>query len=125
MLSNFRQTLGQQVDNSPLILFRICFGFLCLAEAWGAIMTGWVKKTFVVPEFTFTKIGFEWMSMPGEHMYVYFAVMGIFGIMIMLGLYYRFAATAFFLMWTVVYMSQKAHYNNHYYFLVLVSAAIP
>lgn len=34
----------KNIDNSPLILFRILFGFLVAAESFGAILTGWVKE---------------------------------------------------------------------------------
>lgn len=38
----------KNIDNSPLILFRILFGFLVAAESFGAILTGWVKKEFLL-----------------------------------------------------------------------------
>jgi vitamin K-dependent gamma-carboxylase len=114
--------LFTEVDNSPLVLFRVFFGFLCAAEAFGAIITGWVRRVMVEPEFTFSFIGLEWLQpLPGNGMYYYFAVMGTMGILIMLGLHYRFAATAYFLMWTSVYLMQKSAYNNHYYLLVLLT----
>ncbi len=115
--------LFTEVDNSPLIIFRVFFGFLIAAEAYGAIMTGWVRRVMIEPEFTFSFIGFEWLQpLPGNGMYYYFAVMGTMGILVMLGLYYRFAATAYFIMWTGVYLMQKSAYNNHYYLLVLLTA---
>lgn len=101
------------------------FGFLAAAESFGAIATGWLKKTFIVPEFTFTIIGFEWLQpLEGNGMIVYFAVMGTAALLIMLGLFYRASTFVFLSMWTVVYIMQKTHYNNHYYLLVLLSAAM-
>ncbi|MFT6320530.1 MAG: hypothetical protein ACJAT4_001455, partial [Granulosicoccus sp.] len=38
------------------------FGFLMVAESFGAIATGWVKKTLVDPQFTFSFFGFEWLQ---------------------------------------------------------------
>ncbi len=109
------------VDNSPLVVFRVLFGFLIMAEAWGAILTGWVKETLIEPSFTFNFIGFEFLQpLPGEGMYYYFFVMGAFGLLVMLGLYYKIAISAYFLMWTGVYLMQKSHYNNHYYLLMLL-----
>lgn len=98
------------------------FGFLILAESWGAIMTGWVRKVFVEPSFNFSFIGFEWLSiLHGEEMYYYFFVMGIMGILVMLGLFYRVGIITFLVMWSAVYLAQKSHYNNHYYLLMLLS----
>ncbi|MEQ9466261.1 MAG: HTTM domain-containing protein [Ekhidna sp.] len=122
MLQTVRTFLGTEVDNSPLVLFRMIFGFLAAAESFGAILTGWVHETFVEPKFTFTIIGFEWLQpLDGNGMIFYFMAMGIAGILMMLGLFYRTSAFVFAGMWTMVYLMQKSHYNNHYYLLVLMS----
>ena len=114
--------LYKNIDNSPLILFRILFGFLVAAESFGAILTGWVKRVFIDTHFTFTFIGFEWLEvLHGNVMYLYFAVMGIFGLLIMLGAKYRLAIISFTLMWAGVYLAQKTAYNNHYYLLLVIS----
>lgn len=119
MLNRF---LFKQIDNSPLIVFRIIFGLLLFLESVGAIFTGWITKALVEPKFTFTFIGFEWLQpLPGYGMYIYYAVMGIFGLMVMLGYRYRLAIVSFTLMWVLVYLMQKTYYNNHYYFLILLS----
>lgn len=113
--------LFQHIDNSGLILFRVVFGLLITLEAFGAIATGWVKRTFIEPEFTFNFIGFEFLQpLPGDGMYYYFVVMGIFGIGVMLGYKYRFSMFAYALLWVGVYLMQKTSYNNHYYLMLLL-----
>lgn len=120
MLNKF---LFKHIDNSALIVFRIIFGLLCFLESVGAIFTGWITRTLVEPKFTFTFLGFEWLQpLPGNWMYVYYAIMGGFGLLIMLGYKYRLSAFMFFIMWCSVYFMQKSSYNNHYYLLVLLSA---
>ncbi len=119
MLNRF---LFQKMDNSPLIIFRIFFGLIIAAEGFGAIATGWVRRTFVEAQFNFNFIGFEFLEpLPGIGMYVYFAIMGILGICIALGYKYRFSMIAFALMWWAVYLAQKTSYNNHYYLLALIN----
>lgn len=111
----------KQIDNSPLIVFRIFFGFLIAAESFGSILTGWVKNVFVEPELDFQHIGFQWLvPLDGNGMYFYYVIMGVFGLGVMLGYKYRWSMIAFTLMWTGVYIMQKSAYNNHYYMLVLV-----
>src|SRR3990167_2441462 len=108
--------LFQPIDNAPLILFRIFFGFLLAAETFGAILTGWVKRVLIDPEFTFSHIGMEWLQpLPGYGMYLYFCLMGTTGILIMLGYKYRFSLGLFTILWSAVYFMQKSSYNNHYY----------
>src|SRR5690606_2912003 len=117
MIPNF----FRNIDNAPLIVFRIFFGFLIAVESFGSIATGWVRSVYVEPELHFQHIGFEWLKpLDGNGMYYYYAVMGIFGLLVMLGYKYRWSLLAFTLMWTGVYLMQKEAYNNHYYLLILV-----
>ncbi|WP_339623488.1 HTTM domain-containing protein [uncultured Winogradskyella sp.] len=112
----------KHIDNSGLIVFRIVFGLLCFLESVGAVFTGWVKRTLVEPEFTFSFIGFEWLQpLPGNWMYAYYIIMGVFGLLIMVGYKYRISMLMFALMWTATYLMQKSSYNNHYYLLFLLS----
>lgn len=114
--------LFKHIDNSGLIVFRIVFGLLCFLESAGAVVTGWVKRTLVDPQFTFSFIGFEWLQpLPGNWMYVYYIVMGVFGLLIMVGYKYRLSMLLFALMWTATYLMQKSSYNNHYYLLFILS----
>ncbi|MDY2586031.1 HTTM domain-containing protein [Winogradskyella aquimaris] len=116
------KVLFKHIDNSGLIVFRIFFGLLCFLESVGAVITGWVRKTLVEPEFTFSFIGFEWLQpLPGNWMYVYYILMGLFGLLIMVGYKYRLSMFMFATMWTATYLMQKSSYNNHYYLLFILS----
>ncbi|MEB8346575.1 HTTM domain-containing protein [Flavobacteriaceae bacterium KMM 6898] len=115
--------LFKRIDNSPLLIFRIFFGLLISLECYGAIITGWINRTLIEPQFTFSFIGFEWLQpLPGIGMYIYFFAMGTLGLCIALGYKYRFSIISFTLLWTAVYLMQKTAYNNHYYLLILISA---
>ena len=114
--------LFKAIDNSPLIVFRIFFGFLVACESFGAILTGWVKRVLIDPQVTFSFIGFEWLKpLPGFGMYFYFIAMGVFGLAIMLGYRYRIAIISYTILWAGAYFMQKTAYNNHYYLLLLIS----
>ena len=117
------KALFKHIDNSSLVVFRIIFGLLCFLESVGAIVTGWVNRVMIEPEFTFSFIGFEWLQpLPGNWMYIYYALMGLFGLFIMFGYRYRLSMIAFTLLWSATYLMQKSSYNNHYYLLMLLSA---
>ncbi|WP_149303925.1 HTTM domain-containing protein [Pareuzebyella sediminis] len=118
----FNRFLFTRIDNSPLLIFRMFFGALIALECYGAIFTGWVRRTLLEPKFTFNFIGFDWLQpLPGFGMYIYFFAMGTLGIFIALGYKYRFSIISFTLLWTGVYLMQKTSYNNHYYLLILIS----
>lgn len=113
--------LFKQVDNIGLVLFRAVFGLLISIEAFGAIATGWVKRVLVDPEFTFNFIGFDFLqNLQGSGMYLYFLIMGVFGLMVMLGYKYSYSMFFYALMWSGVYFMQKTSYNNHYYLMMLL-----
>lgn len=113
--------LFKHIDNTGLVLFRAVFGLLITIEAFGALATGWVRRTLVEPEFTFNFIGFEFLQyLGGSTMYFYFSLMGVFGIMVMLGYKYRWSIIAYALLWTGAYLMQKTAYNNHYYLMMLL-----
>lgn len=118
-----RTIFFKEIDNSPLIVFRWMFGLLIFLESAGAIATGWVRENMVEPSFSFTFIGFEFFNevLLGPQMYAFYAIMSVFGIMVMVGYRYRLAMVSFSIMWTITYLMQKTSYNNHYYLLVLLS----
>jgi vitamin K-dependent gamma-carboxylase len=110
-----------QVDISPLIIFRIIFGFLLFYYCSTAIFKGAVYENFIQPPFTFTFIGFEFLQpLQGRGMYFYFALMALLGLLIMAGAWYRFSIIAFTFLWLVIYLMQKSNYNNHHYLILLL-----
>ena len=66
---NLNKLLFKQIDNSALIVFRWIFGLLITLEAWGAIFTGWIKRTLIEPQQTFNFIGLDFLQpFPGDDM---------------------------------------------------------
>ena len=110
------------IDNTPLVLFRMAFGFLVAAECAGSIVTGWVRLNLIEPAVHFPMIGFEWLRpLPGPWMYAWYGLMALCGLLVMLGLFYRAAVLAFALLWSAAYLMQSVSYNNHYYLLLLLA----
>src|SRR5699024_5941783 len=117
----WKQWIFKKIDNSALIVFRIIFGFLIVAQSWGSIFTGYVKNRILPAKFTFNFIGFDFIQpLPDIWMYVFFILMGFFGLGVMLGYKYRFSIIMFSLMWIYTYLMQKTGYNNHFYLLILL-----
>lgn len=113
--------LFKEVDSSPLIAFRIIFGFLLLYHISHALLSGTVYYDFIQPPFTFNFIGFDFLQpLPGAGMYFYFGLMALLALMIMLGAWYRFSIAGFTILWAGIYLMQKSDYNNHYYLVLLL-----
>ena len=111
----------EPIDNSPLIIFRIVFGLVVAADAFGGMATGWTHRAFIEPDFTFNFMGFDFLQyFVGEPMYVLYTLFGICGLMIAFGAYYRVSAFSAAILWSMIYFAQKTNYNNHYYLLMLL-----
>ena len=118
----FNRFLFKPINNVSLVLFRIILGALIAIESFGAIATGWVKRVFIEPQFTFSFIGFEWLQpFEGFGMYYYYIIMGLLGICISAGYKYRWSMLSFAFLWSASYLMQKSSYNNHYYLLMLIA----
>jgi len=121
-LITLRQKLIQPVDILPLVVFRIVFGLMMCASAIRFILNGWIHQIYILPEFHFSYLGFEWVHpLDGYGMYSVFLTLIILSFFIAIGFAYRISMGLFFLLFTYVELIDKAAYLNHYYFISLMS----
>ncbi len=112
--------MNRKVTIAPLVTFRILFGMLMLASMIRFWANGWIEELYIEPTFYFPFIeGVR--PFPGIGMYVVFAVMMLATVLIIIGLFYRYAISAFFILFTYVELIDKTNYLNHYYFISLIS----
>lgn len=115
-------TLVAPIDNAGLAVFRIAFGTLMAIEATRYLVLGKVRSLYVDPQFHFTYLGFDWVQpWPGVGMYLHFVVLGILGVAIALGFFYRLAVFLFFVGFAHVFLIDKAYYLNHFYLILLLT----
>jgi len=91
-LSSISNALIRPVDSSTLGAFRIAFG-ICLVWATVRIFfRGKIKPKYIDREFHFTYPYFDWVApLPGDGMYILFAIVGVSALLIAIGLFYRLA----------------------------------
>src|SRR6218665_470818 len=119
---SIRIRLTQQKSIAPLVVFRIAFGALMFISLTRFVWKGWVYNLYVLPKMYFPYYGFEWVKpLSAGGMYLVFALLLLSSLGILLGLFYRFSAILFFLLFTYVELIDKTNYLNHYYFVSLVS----
>lgn len=112
----------RSVDATPLVAFRIIFGFLGCFGAIRFIANGWVESLYIQPIFHFKYTGFSWVEpLQGNLMYLPFILMIVGSLGILLGAFYRLNALLYFLSFTYVELLDKANYLNHYYFVSIVA----
>jgi vitamin K-dependent gamma-carboxylase len=113
-------SLFHPVDAASLGAFRILFGALMLYEV--AYGVGGIRRTYLEARILFPFEFFPFVRpWPGPWMYVHFALMGVAALGLMLGLFYRLSAAAFLVGYVYVFLLDKGEYNNHYYFIALLS----
>jgi hypothetical protein len=107
---------------APLAVLRMAFGFIMFVSTIRFMAKGWVHAFYVAPRFYFPFYGFEWVKpLPGAVMYTVFVVTAVSAFLIMIGLFYRIAITAFFLCFVYVELIDKTYYLNHYYFVSIIT----
>jgi len=115
-----KQLVTRDTSIAQLVTFRILFGGLMTVSIVRFWANGWIASQYIEPKIYFPFI--EGLSpLPGDGMYWVFAMMAIAAILVMIGLFYRYSAAAFFLLFTYVECLDKTNYLNHYYFVSLIS----
>lgn len=113
----------ESVSIAPLVVFRILTGFLMALGGIRFVLSGWIEKLYIEPDFFFKFYGFEWVKVPesplllyGLHLIIVLAAIGV-----ALGWKYRISAIAFFLSFSYAEFMDATNYLNHYYLVILVA----
>ncbi|HMO04050.1 MAG TPA: HTTM domain-containing protein [Kiritimatiellia bacterium] len=113
--------LGAPVDATFLVVFRVAFGLLIALDMLWHVQHGFIRDHFIEPARHFTYFGFGWVRpLPGDWMFLPFAVVGLSGVMIALGWRYRAAAALFFTGFTWIFLTDQSLYLNHNYLICLL-----
>jgi hypothetical protein len=110
---------------APLVVFRVCFGFMMLASIVRFWYNGWIDLQYIQPTFFFSYHGFEWVKPFGEYTYYLFFICGLSAFFVAIGFKYRLSIILFFLSFTYIELMDKSTYLNHYYFISLLSFLCP
>jgi len=114
--------LNKEVDIAPLIIFRILFSIIMLISIIRFISNNWIEELYVIPNYHFNFIGFEFIQYPGEFIiYLMFSILILSLIFILFGYLYHFSITIFFLIFTYIELIDKSLYLNHYYFISILT----
>ncbi len=114
--------LFRPIDNSFLIFFRIVFGAIMTWEVYRYFTYNWISRYYIEPTVHFIYYGFSWVKpWPGKGMYIHFFACGVFAFCVLIGFFYRIAATLFFLGFSYVFLLDQTRYLNHFYLVCLIS----
>ena len=118
----FAKAVDAPRDIAALAVFRILIGSLMCFGAIRFMSRGWIERLYLDPVFYFKYWGFEWVVVPGETgLYLLFSAIAVSALLVALGLFYRFAIVAFWLLFTYAELMDVTGYLNHYYFISMVT----
>jgi vitamin K-dependent gamma-carboxylase len=126
---SIRRWLDAPADGAGLAALRIALGFILTVSALRFLYRGWVDEIYLAPRFHFTYVGFEWVRpWPEPFMTLHVVALAALGALLSVGLFTRFAAVGYFVLFSYAELIEKAAYLNHYYLvslLVLLLAFVP
>jgi hypothetical protein len=117
----FKNWLSEPIDGHVLGLFRIIFGLFMAYEALVYYRMGLIDQGLLAPKMLFRFDGLEWLPAPSRPVLLAaLSVMGISGLLIALGVWFRQACWAFAFSLSLFFFQEKSYYNNHIYLFILL-----
>ncbi|WP_342374988.1 HTTM domain-containing protein [Myxococcus stipitatus] len=108
-------------DIAALVAFRMALGLLITVSSIRFLAYGWVDVLFTRPRFHFTYWGFDWVpALPAPWMHAVFAALGVLGVCLTAGLFYRVTTVLLFVAFSYVQLVDVSNYLNHYYLVSLL-----
>ncbi|MBS1561551.1 MAG: HTTM domain-containing protein [Bacteroidetes bacterium] len=109
----------------PLVVLRILVGLVGLLSTIRFMVLGWVDDHYVRPVMHFSYDGFDWVPIPPQPwLDALFVVMALAALGIVLGAWFRITSILFVVLFTWVFLFDKAYYLNHYYFIIVVATLL-
>ncbi|WP_052594896.1 HTTM domain-containing protein [Aureispira sp. CCB-QB1] len=118
-----RAHLFESVPAESLALFRMAWGVIMFYFFGKLILwTNLGKLRYIDPIFHFRYPGFEWLEILPPGLMNFTLYLGcILAVMLLLGVYYRFASIAMAVVYIYVFLIDVSYWNNHYYAYALVA----
>jgi vitamin K-dependent gamma-carboxylase len=114
--------LYNPMDIAGMAFVRIYFGIIIITEAIRYTSLMRIVAKYTRQDFYFKFHYFEWVQpIPAEWMQVVFIVYAISGLLISLGLFYRFAVLVASLCISYIFLVDAANYLNHFYLVIVFS----
>ena len=100
-----KQYLYSPIEPSSISYFRICFGILISWQAWIIIDESWAWTLFTQKSVYFKYWPFEFLTpMSPTFMVAIIVVMGICGILVASGIFYRLSSLLIFTIFTYIFL---------------------
>jgi hypothetical protein len=124
-LDRFLTYLHEPVSVQSIAVLRMAFGLTLVWDVWRFFYYDRIYRYYVQPDFFFTYYGFGWVKpLPEPYIHYAWLMVGVFALMVALGLLYRIAIVGFTLLFTYFFLLDKAQYLNHFYLVILFASLL-
>ena len=116
--------LQESVDGSSVAFLRISFAAVMLFWLGMHLALDKIGANYYEPSFLFPYTGFGWVNLlvaEGRWLYVHFLIVFLAAAGMLFGVFYRFSSIVFAAGFCLIFLLDKATYQNHYYFVCLLS----
>jgi len=123
-IEKYKSFLSRTCRIEPVVFFRIFFGLLMAYFCLKYRSNTHIYTYFIDPDFLFSYPLMDWLGagvLPAKYLFALYKIMFISAVCIALGLFYRSALFIFCLTFSYGFLLDKTHFNNHYYFISLIS----
>ena len=118
----WHRSLHDPVAAHSLVLPRVVFGGLMTLLVIRFFVTGQIERLYLAQTLHFKYPFLGWVPDPTPAMLnTAFVLVGIAGIAVAAGFYYRVAIAALFLCWSYIFFCDQTAYQNHDYLIVILS----
>lgn len=123
-LRRFLNYLEQPVDGASIAFLRIAFAAVMLFRLGKHIVLDEIGANYYEPSFLFPYTGFEWVTSfagEGRWLYAHFLIVFLAAAGMLFGVFYRISSVVFAIGFCIIFLLDKSTYQNHYYFICLLS----
>ncbi len=113
--------LFEPVSIKSLVFFRIAFGIILVWRTIRMFYLNQVAVYWIYPEYNFKYDLFTWVNpLPDVALNMVFALIGLAGVFISLGYFYKFACSYAFVSILYFFLLEETRYLNHTYLVILM-----
>ncbi|MEM1365990.1 MAG: HTTM domain-containing protein [Pseudomonadota bacterium] len=110
--------LGAPVSIQSLVVIRVAFGLILAWDCWRYIKYDRISRYYVEPDVLFPFLPFV-QPLPEPWIHIVWGGVGLFGVMVALGLFYRTSIIALTGIFAYFFLLDRAQYLNHNYMVIL------
>ena len=118
MLARIESYLETPISIQSLVAVRIAFGTILAWDWWRYVKYDRINRYYVEPDMLFPFLPFA-LPLPDPWIHIAWGGVGVFGVMVAIGLFYRFAIIALTLVFAYFFLLDRAQYLNHNYMVIL------